>query len=124
VYKTGRKLGKVHEREFSYFYKLLRALEKKHETKLVLSPKDFDIHPAPAFKPTVLEGMNKNGTIDITIVSHGRQEREFIGNIRGWGVKILNFTRAVFDPAAKPVIKLPIQNLEIKGNLITAYLKA
>ncbi|HME50990.1 MAG TPA: radical SAM protein [Candidatus Lokiarchaeia archaeon] len=123
VYKTGRKLGKVRQREFNFFYKQLRALEKKYDTKLLLSPKDFDIHPAPVYKPTVLDGMNKNGMIDITIVSHGRQEREFIGNIHGWGVKVLNFTRTMIDPTEKPAIRLPFKNLEIKGTLITAYIK-
>ena len=124
VYKTGRKLGKVREREFNFFYKQLRALEKKHDTKLVLSPKDFDIHPAPAFKLNVLDGINKNGTIDIAIVSPGRQDREFIGNIHGWGVKVLNFTHTTIGPSETPMIKLPYKNLEIKGNLIVAYLKA
>nr|MDO8115204.1 radical SAM protein [Candidatus Sigynarchaeota archaeon] len=123
VYKTGRKLGKVRERDFSYFYKQLRALEKKHGTKLVLGPRDFGIHPAPVYRFTGVDAIRRNESIAVEIVSPGRQEREFIGNTDGWGVKVVNFSREYIDPAKKPVIKVPAVSFEVKGNLASVILK-
>ena len=62
--------------------------------------------------------------MEITIFSPVRKIREFIDILHGWGVKVLNFTCTPIDPASIPFINEPFRNLEIKGNLITAYLKA
>ena len=41
VYRSGRKLSKVTERDFSYFYQRLTAYERQYDIKLKLGPCDF-----------------------------------------------------------------------------------
>ncbi len=47
VHKHGRKIRGVKEWSWSMFYSKLKELEKKHGIKLVLSPEDYKMHPAP-----------------------------------------------------------------------------
>ncbi len=128
VYRTGRKLGKVKEREFGYFYKQLRALEKKHGTKLVLSARDFGIHPAPTYPSEIIAAIRQAGgkrrTIEVEVVAPGRSEKEFIGNAGGWGVKVLNFSGVAIDPAKRPRLAIPAEQFDITQDfLVTAVLK-
>jgi uncharacterized Fe-S cluster-containing radical SAM superfamily enzyme len=128
VYRTGRKLGKVKEREFGYFYKQLRALEKKHGTKLVLSAGDFGIHPVHTYPSeligTIRQAGGKGSAVEVEIVAPGRNEKEFIGNAGGWGVKVLNFSGAPIDPAERPRLAIPARQFDItQGFLVTAVVK-
>ena len=124
VYKTGRKLGgKVREREFSYFYQRLKQLEKSYGTKLVLGPRDFGIHPAPMFRAEIPELKHVISTVPVEILSPGRQEKEFIGRLGGWAVKVVNFRAEPIDPAAKPVLRIPVGSIDVKANLISAVLR-
>ncbi|MEX2682641.1 MAG: radical SAM protein [Candidatus Sigynarchaeota archaeon] len=128
VYKTGRKLGKVKEREFNYFYTRLRALEKKHGTKLVLNAGDFGIHAAPTYPSDLVaairQGGGKKGSIEVEIVAPARTGKEFIGSALGWGVKVLDFSGAAIDPARRSRIEIPADRFEITQYfLVTATLK-
>jgi uncharacterized protein len=128
VYRTGRKLGKVKEREFGYFYKQLRMLEKQHDTKLVLSAKDFGIHPAPTYPSDLIaavrQAMGRRRAIEVEIVAPGRNEKEFIGTACGWGVKVLNFSGASIDPAKQPRLAIPAEQFDITQDfLVTAVVK-
>ncbi|MHA1369312.1 MAG: radical SAM protein [Promethearchaeota archaeon] len=123
-YKTGRKLAKVKSREFGYFYKCLRKLEKKYHVKLLLGPKDFNIHPARLWSPKIqmpylANKKNKKQSININVLHQGRKKLEFLGEHGGWGVKILNFSPRMLGKT----VKLPISNLILKGSLITAHVK-
>ena len=127
-YKTGRRIKKTREREFSYFYKRLRDLEKKHGEKLLMGPSDFSIHPAPIYQSRILEYLftadnDSRQKIEIEILSQGRFENEFIGAIDGWGVKVLNFTGLPIDIAQTNVVTVPLSRTKIKSTMITAYLK-
>jgi len=128
VYKTGRKLGKVKEREFGYFYTRLRALEKKHGTKLVLGASDFGIHPAPTYPSDLVDairqGSGKKRSIEVEIVAPGRNKKEFIGSALGWGVKVLDFSGAAIDPPKRPRLAIPAGQFEITQNfLVTAMFR-
>ncbi len=128
VYRTGRKLGKVKEREFGYFYKQLRALEKKYDTKLVLSARDFGIHPAPTYPSDLIAAIRQAGgkgrAVEVEIVAPGRNEKEFIGTAAGWGVKVLNFSGAAIDPEKRPRFAIPADKFEVTQDfLVTAVVK-
>jgi uncharacterized Fe-S cluster-containing radical SAM superfamily enzyme len=128
VYRTGRKLGKVKEREFGYFYKQLRMLEKQYDTKLVLNAKDFGIHPAPTYPSDLIaavrQATGRRRAIEVEIVAPGRNEKEFIGTVSGWGVKVLNFSGAPIDPAKQPLLEIPAEHFDITQDfLVTAALK-
>jgi uncharacterized Fe-S cluster-containing radical SAM superfamily enzyme len=128
VYRTGRKLGKVKEREFGYFYKQLRALEKKHGTKLVLSARDFGIHPAPTYPSDLIAAIHQAGgkrrAVEVEVVAPGRNEKEFIGTAYGWGVKVLNFSGAPIDPTKRPRREILAEQFDITQDfLVTAVVK-
>ncbi|MBD3350421.1 MAG: radical SAM protein [Candidatus Lokiarchaeota archaeon] len=87
IYKTGRKLRKIRQRDFGYFYKRLADLEKKYNLKLKLGPKDFNIHPAHPITPPV----ERDEKIKVQIVSKGRTAKEWIGRFNEkWAVKVLS----------------------------------
>jgi uncharacterized Fe-S cluster-containing radical SAM superfamily enzyme len=128
VYRTGRKLGKVKEREFGHFYKQLRVLEKKHDTKLVLNAKDFGIHPAPRYPSDLIaeirKASGKQRAVEVEIVAPGRNGKEFIGIACGWGVKVLNLSGAAIDPAVRPRLAIPATQFDItQGFLVTAVVR-
>ncbi|MBN2150712.1 MAG: radical SAM protein [Candidatus Lokiarchaeota archaeon] len=128
AYRTGRKLGKVKEREFGHFYSQLRALEKKHGTKLVLSARDFGIHPAPAYPSdlvaAIYQAKLKKRAVEVEVVAPGRNGRESIGTALGWGVKVLNFSGAAVDPARRPRLAIPAARFDVTQDfLVTATLR-
>lgn len=128
VYRTGRKLGKVKEREFSHFYKQLRELEKVHDTKLVLGPRDFGIHPAPTYPSDLVAAIHqargRKHAIEVEIVAPGRGEKELIGTALGWGVKVLNLSGAPLDPARRPRVAIAADQFDMtKDYLVTATLR-
>lgn len=121
-YKTGRKLKKTRERQFHYFYSRLRDLEKAHNVKLRIGPKDFGIESA---KPVVPRDENGNAIAStkepfhsIDLIHEGRQAREYIGKIGPWGVKVIDFKNKIQDigRAIKPF------EIKVKGSLVTALL--
>lgn len=67
IYKYSRKLKRAKHDNWWKFYKKLEELEKKHNTKLKLSKKDFDIVPAERI-PTKL---NKGEKINAKVVAPG-----------------------------------------------------
>ncbi|MFX0102813.1 MAG: radical SAM protein [Candidatus Hodarchaeota archaeon] len=122
VYKTGRKLPKVREREFGHFYKQLRTMEKRHATKLLLGPSDFNLHPAPLLSPTFIDKHDwEKDIIEVEILEKGRTDKEYLGKIDDWGVKVLSFT----ERELKRTEQIPSRDFKIsKKHLITAYVKA
>ncbi len=121
VYKTGRKIGKIKQRDFSYFYKRLKELERQNKAKLLLGPSDFGIHPAPTYKSPVKEQLEQGAldSVDIEILSPGRQQREYIGRLRdGWGVKVVDFTGTI-DPASRATVSVPARKVEPRGSLVS-----
>ncbi|MHA1794293.1 MAG: radical SAM protein [Promethearchaeota archaeon] len=127
VYKTGRKLKKTKQREFNYFYKRLRQLEKKYGVKLLLGPSDFNIHSCSKIEAPIVpfikessRSTKKTRIIEVEIVSAGRYSNEFLGKVDGWGVKVINFSRRPL----KKVEQVPANAFKIKqGNLLTCYVK-
>ena len=87
IYKTGRKLKKIKQRDFSYFYYRLQILEKKFNIKLKLGPLDFGIHPSVPIKPP----LEYNQKINVSVVLPGRFKNEYIGKYNDlWAVKIIS----------------------------------
>ncbi|MHA2000200.1 MAG: radical SAM protein [Promethearchaeota archaeon] len=125
VYKTGRKLSKVKQRDFGYFYKKLKTLGVKHGIKLSLGPSDFGIHPAPTIHPPSIFSRvemkkHENMAINIDIVSPGRQDQEFLGSTNGWGVKVMNFTPRPIEGK----VTIPVKDISVKkGGIITAFVR-
>lgn len=125
VYRTGRKIGKVKEREFSFFYKQLRALEKEHGTKLVLNARDFGIHPAPTYPSDLVAAIHqarqRKQAIEVEIVAPGRNDKELVGTALGWGVKLLNLSGAPIDPARRQRVAIPAGQFDVTQEyLVTA----
>jgi uncharacterized protein len=115
-YKTGRKLKKVHSREFKHFYKRLTAMEKESGLKLKLGPNDFNIHRAILMSPPV----NKGHVAEVEVVMKGRWKNEYICSLNSeWGVKLL--CRNQFSPKDKVIVKFVKSTLS--GNLLTAILE-
>ncbi|MCP4761560.1 MAG: radical SAM protein [archaeon] len=113
IYKTGRKLKKVTEREFSYFYKRLSEFEKKYDIKLKLGPKDFNIHKSKPITTPVEFGEK----VRVQVISEGRTKNEYIGVLNPmWAVKILSKIPLRIGSN----IKVEIIKKKTKENLITA----
>ena len=74
TYKTGRKLKKIHSREFKFFYEKLTELEEKYGLKLKLGPNDFNIHTAPPVSPKIKVGT----TMNVRLHMRGRYDNEYI----------------------------------------------
>jgi uncharacterized Fe-S cluster-containing radical SAM superfamily enzyme len=112
TYKTGRKLKKIYQREFHFFYQRLKTLEKDHQLKLKLGPLDFGIHSCRAIVPSVKIGE----TINCKILSLGRWKNEYIGEYNSnWGVKILS--KKTFVPG--DICEVKIVKGTLTGNLLT-----
>jgi hypothetical protein len=113
IYKTGRKLKKIRPKSWAYFYNQLSKLEKIHNIKLKLGPKDFGIHKR---KTVASLRVKKNDLIKVKIISKGRWNREYIGKIDdNFGIKLL---------LNKPII--PSENLigkYIEAKIIKANYK-
>ncbi|MHA1821550.1 MAG: radical SAM protein [Promethearchaeota archaeon] len=74
IYKTGRHLKKIRQRDFMYFYSRLAKLEKKYEIKLKLGPHDFNIHKGGHLNPP----FRKNDIIKARIICQARFPNEYI----------------------------------------------
>ena len=117
VYKMGRKLGgRVKEREFKHFYKMLGKLEKKFDIKLKLGPRDFNIHKGRSIEPPVSIGEIKR----VQILSKGRNPGEFIGGLNDlWAVKVLSkFSLNIGSKINAKIIKRRRNENLITGRLI------
>jgi len=118
-YKTGRKLKKIRPKSWGYFYKQLTRLEKKHDIKLKLGPRDFNIHKRKKF-PTL--ELRKDNIIGLTVISQGRWENEYIGKINdNLGIKLLVNKRFFdFKNIIGKDIKAKIIKANYKDNILTA----
>ncbi|MHA1733310.1 MAG: radical SAM protein [Promethearchaeota archaeon] len=113
-YKHGRQLTNIRERTFAYFYKQLRGLEKEHDIKLVLHPRDFGIHPRPTMRPDI----SKGDFVSIEVVCQGRSAREWIGRLPGSRV----FAAKVHSPvplAPGQVVRGRVSKARAKENLVS-----
>ena len=116
VYKTGRKLSHVKEREFKHFYKMLGKLEKKYDIKLKLGPRDFNIHKSKPIEPPASTDEIKR----IQILSEGRNPGEYIGGLNpSWAVKVLSkFSLEIGSKVNIKIIKRRRNENLITGRLI------
>ncbi len=113
TYRTGRKIKKARMRDFSYFYKLLKNMEKEFKIKLKLGPKDFDIHKTTAIFPPVRLGDIRN----VEIIMKGRWKNEYIALFEDiWAVKVLSKEKIPI----KKGIKVKFIKSSLRGNLLTA----
>jgi uncharacterized Fe-S cluster-containing radical SAM superfamily enzyme len=88
VYRSGRKLSKITERDFSYFYQRLTGFEKTYNIKLKLGPRDFNIHSARPITPPIGTALGEN--VECEIISPGRTNTEYIGRLNEeWAIKVL-----------------------------------
>jgi hypothetical protein len=113
TYRTGRKIKKVRMRDFAYFYKLLKIMEKEYKIKLKLGPKDFDIHKTTAIFPPVRLDDKKN----VKIIMKGRWKNEYIATFEdNWSVKVLSKEKIPLEKK----IKVKFIKSSLRGNLLTA----
>ncbi len=113
TYRTGRKIKKARMRDFSYFYKLLKSMEKEYKIKLKLGPKDFDIHKTTAIFPPVRLGDKRT----VEIIMNGRWKNEYIAKFEDiWAVKVLSKEKIPI----KKGIKVKFIKSSLRGNLLTA----
>lgn len=113
IYETGRKLKKVKERDFSYFYRRLAELEKEYKIKLKLGPHDFNIHPSNPVSVPIEVGEK----IRVTVICEGRTSHEYIGRLNPeWAVKILS--KIPLEIGSE--IQVEVIKKKTKENLITA----
>lgn len=116
VYRTGRKINKIHQRQFSYFYQKLGELENNFGIKLKLGPHDFNIHPNTPISPPVKRGQKVN----VQIQSRGRTKNEYIGALNEmWAVKILSR----FPLKVGAFLDVEVIKKKTSENLITAVFK-
>ena len=119
MYKTGRKLKKIRPKSWDYFYKQLTRLEKKYKIKLKLGPKDFGIHKRTTFTPLKLK---KDDVINLSVISIGRWENEYIGKINdNFGIKLIISKRSLgFKNLIGKEVKTKIIKANYKDNILTA----
>ena len=116
TYKTGRKIGKIRPKTWLYFYNQLRALEKAHEMKLVLSPADFGIHPRDHLAAPV----NSGDQVITEILMQGQFSNEWIGRLDpNWAVKILS--RGHYETGDRVLVI--INKAKTKENLLTGFVR-
>ena len=86
-YKTGRKLGGVFGRDFSYFYQQLGEMEQNYGLKLKLGPLDFGIHSANPISSPFQVG----ATSQVQVIMKGRFKNEYIAALNPqWAIKVLS----------------------------------
>ena len=119
MYKTGRNLKKIRPKSWDYFYKQLSRLEKKYDIKLKLGPRDFNIHKRESLASLDLR---KDDIIELTVISQGRWENEYIGKINdNLGIKLLVNKRFFdFKDIIGKDIKAKIIKANYKDNILTA----
>ncbi|GAB4305192.1 MAG: hypothetical protein Kow0069_00630 [Promethearchaeota archaeon] len=114
-YKHGRKFRGVREWTFPYFYERLRELEREHRLKLVLSPKDFGIHPRPTLRPPVRQGEE----VKVEVVARGRSPKEHVARLEvdpRFAVKVLS--RRPLSGGER--LKVTLSKAKVKENLLVA----
>ena len=118
IYKTGRKLKRVRQKTWDYFYRQLSELEKKYSIKLKLGPNDFGIHKRKVVPPLNLK---KNDEIGLEIISKGRWKRECIGKINEeMCIKVLLKKPLISYDLIGKKIKAKVIKGNYKDNLLTA----
>ncbi|MFW9770582.1 MAG: radical SAM protein [Candidatus Thorarchaeota archaeon] len=124
IYKTGRKLKKIHPKSWDFFYKQLTDLEKKYNIKLKLGPIDFGIHKRSPISYNF--NLKKNDIIELEIVSRGRWNHECIGKINeDYGIKVLLKKPLVFSKEIlNKKIRAEIIKINYKDNILTALFPA
>jgi uncharacterized Fe-S cluster-containing radical SAM superfamily enzyme len=106
VYKTGRKLKRVHPKSWAFFYHQLTQLEKKYQIKLKLGPSDFQIHKRTVVSPV---NFHKNQILIVKVISKGRWFNECL-------------CRTTEDIGIKVILRTPLKmntellnrNIEVK----------
>ena len=113
TYRTGRKIKKARMRDFSFFYKLLKNMEKEYKIKLKIGQKDFGIHKTTAISPPVrLDDKRK-----VKIIMKGRWDNEYIAIFQDkWAVKVLTKIKLLENQ----IIKVKFIKSSLRGNLLTA----
>jgi hypothetical protein len=96
-YQFGRKMN-VESIKFNQFNRELKNLEKKYDTRLLLAPKDFNIHKTKS----LVNPIRKKSVIEVEIVLPGRiyvdkNRREMIGKAKNRIVHIINCNFKVGD---------------------------
>ncbi|MHA1230474.1 MAG: radical SAM protein [Candidatus Helarchaeota archaeon] len=96
-HKFGRKMN-VKPKPFSDFYKELSILEKKYETKLVLTPSDFNIYKTKSVENPI----KKNSIVETEIILPGRLhlndfQPEMLGKAKNRLIHIINCNSNIGD---------------------------
>lgn len=118
--KTGRKIRKIRPKSWGYFYNQLKSLEKKHNIKLKLGPKDFGIHKREGITPPYISGTLVQGLI----VSKGRWEKEFIATLNDeWGIKIIATKDQIHSQLIGKRTNIKIIKSKKKESLLTGILE-
>lgn len=120
IYKTGRRIKKIRPKSWGFFYKQLNTLEKKHNMKLKLGPKDFGIHKRKGLSPPIQKG----NLVKSQIVSIGRWDSEFIAKFDdNWGIKILLNKTQKNIPLIGKKIDTKIIKSKREENLLTGIIE-
>jgi uncharacterized protein len=106
TYKYSRRLSKAIS--WFKFYKNLSNLEKKHNIKLKIGPKDFEIQRVKRI-PTVMDPKDK---LNIKVIAPGWRDGEMIGEAKHRAITILNCDKQVGDSV----------NIEIVDNKNNIYM--
>jgi hypothetical protein len=99
-YKHGRKL-KSKEWTWYKFYKYLKELEKKHETKLILKKEDFGIHKTNSL-PVIFK---KNEIVKGKIVLPGWLTNESIISVKNRLITVFNAKGVIGDIIKAKIVK-------------------
>ena len=111
-YSLGKNAGKSITMES--FYDKLKALEKKHDIKLIISLKDdFGIVP----DENLPKLFKKGDIIDVEIVSFGRMGNEMIGVADGRSISIYDNKKEVNRKIGK---RIPVKIIRSKHNIYAA----
>ncbi|MBI2673141.1 radical SAM protein [Candidatus Woesearchaeota archaeon] len=112
VYKYGRKFKAAKHENWWKFYKRLVELEKKHNTKLKISAKDFKIEK----KPSIPEVFRKNESPYVVVKAPGWINGQMIAVTRDRCISINNCNSKIGD-------KIKIKILETKNNIYIGEMK-
>ncbi len=120
IYKTGRRIKKIRPKSWGFFYKQLNTLEKKHNMKLKLGPRDFGIHKRKSLSLPIQKG----NLVKSQIISIGRWDTEYIAKIDdNWGIKVLLNKTQKNIPLIGKKIDIKIIKSKQKENLLTGIIE-
>jgi len=85
AHKRGRRPRGVRPMSWRAFYRVLRALEKRHGVKLVLSPEDFGMFKAPLLPPPFSPGE----VVKVKVMAPGWLKGEVTGVARGRAITLV-----------------------------------